>query len=432
MLDAYVDQRIRCSADFSKQPTYQTRQEPIWLPAGLLAALLTLTLAISAVGAPTANHHIRETTPARLTPAKLQWRPVSRRPAATNDRAVIRDTRVRPTAFGDDSFGASSGRASVQGIVEVDSGSFGSASFDSASFDADVQVAQASEPDFGTELEQALSEPFGAEELPPQQEGDMIEPGPGMEDESMDQGADPFEGQDLPDLDPMPEIEEPTPAEPDTLELPPLDPSPSDRTAPRNGGAREPNTFPTEIEPLKVPPREDRGGADRAQKDDKQDQARQKAQKDCADELAKLKASRLSSIDIQIGVTGEVGKDYPYVCSIEDGSPFPGRCWPQVTYMWKASALCHKPLYFEQTHLERYGHSWGPYLDPLVSGAHFFTRFPVLPYCMGLKAPTECVYTLGHYRPGSCAPYMIEQPGVTRRAVLFEAGAWVGGIFALP
>ena len=75
--------------------------------------------------------------------------------------------------------------------------------------------------------------------------------------------------------------------------------------------------------------------------------------------------------------------------------------------MWKASALCHKPLYFEDEALERYGHSWGPCLDPLVSGAHFFCKLPVLPYCMGVHPPNECMYALGHYRPGNCAPYMM-------------------------
>jgi hypothetical protein len=100
--------------------------------------------------------------------------------------------------------------------------------------------------------------------------------------------------------------------------------------------------------------------------------------------------------------------------------------------MWKASGLCHKPLYFEQVQLERYGHSWGPYVQPIMSGAHFFATFPVLPYKMGIQTPNECVYTLGHYRPGNCAPYMIEAVPFTWRAALFEAGAWVGGAAAIP
>ena len=109
-----------------------------------------------------------------------------------------------------------------------------------------------------------------------------------------------------------------------------------------------------------------------------------------------------------------------------------GRCWDQITYMWKASAMCHKPLYFEDEQLERYGHSWSPCCQTLVSGAHFFTRPFVLPYCMGVEPPCECIYALGHYRPGSCAPYMIEPLGFTWRAAAFQAGAVTGAAFAIP
>ena len=103
-----------------------------------------------------------------------------------------------------------------------------------------------------------------------------------------------------------------------------------------------------------------------------------------------------------------------------------------MTFMWKAAALCHKPLYFEDVHLERYGHSWGWHLQPFVSGAHFFTTIPILPYKMGLETPNECVYTLGHYRPGDCAPYLIEPLGTSPRAVVWQAGAIVGAAAIVP
>ena len=65
---------------------------------------------------------------------------------------------------------------------------------------------------------------------------------------------------------------------------------------------------------------------------------------------------------------------------------FEPRCWPQITYTWKGSALCHKPLYFEEEQLERYGHTFG-IAQPVVSGAHFFGTLPVLPYKMGIEMP---------------------------------------------
>ncbi len=132
-------------------------------------------------------------------------------------------------------------------------------------------------------------------------------------------------------------------------------------------------------------------------------------------------AHTLNQVNLGIAVTGKPGEDFPYECSIDDGTWYTGRCWDETTYMWKASALCHKPLYFEDEALERYGHSWGPYLDPFVSGAHFFCKLPVLPYCMGVTPPTECMYALGHYRPGNCAPYMINPVPISLRGAAFEA-----------
>ena len=153
--------------------------------------------------------------------------------------------------------------------------------------------------------------------------------------------------------------------------------------------------------------------------------------KNCEEEIAVLKSARIDSIDLNIHVRGNPGEDYPFECNLGTET-FRQRMWPQITYMWKASGLCHKPLYFEQVHLERYRHSWGPYLQPIFSGAHFFATVPILPYKMGLKTPNECIYTLGYYRPGSCAPAMIEPIGFTWRAALFEAGTVVGAAAAIP
>jgi len=108
------------------------------------------------------------------------------------------------------------------------------------------------------------------------------------------------------------------------------------------------------------------------------------------------------------------------------------RGFAPITFTWKASGLCHKPLYFEDVHLERYGHSLGPILQPVASGAHFFVTVPTLPYQMGLTPPWECIYTLGYYRPGSCAPYMLDPLPLSVRAGLLEAGIVTGLVFALP
>ena len=90
--------------------------------------------------------------------------------------------------------------------------------------------------------------------------------------------------------------------------------------------------------------------------------------------------------------------DIPQECGLGDRSSSRG-AGRRKTYTWKASGLCHKPLYFEDEQLERYGHACcGPLLQPLVSAGKFFLTLPVLPYEMGLYPPNECIYTLGVYR----------------------------------
>jgi hypothetical protein len=120
----------------------------------------------------------------------------------------------------------------------------------------------------------------------------------------------------------------------------------------------------------------------------------------------------------------------PYHC--EAHAELVPRNWMASTFTYQASALCHKPLYFEEVQLERYGHTAGPIKQPIVSGAHFFANIAVLPYKMAISPPFECEYPLGYYRPGSCAPWHIPPVPLSLRGALAEAGAWVGGIYILP
>ncbi len=125
--------------------------------------------------------------------------------------------------------------------------------------------------------------------------------------------------------------------------------------------------------------------------------------------------------------------ELPHDCPLIGGDvPFQWRAFGPTTFAWTASALCHKPLYFEDVQLERYGHMCGPWVQPFASAAQFFLTIPVLPYEMGVELPNECISTLGYYRPGDCAPYMLDPIPLSVRGGLFEAGAWVGGCFAIP
>ena len=181
-----------------------------------------------------------------------------------------------------------------------------------------------------------------------------------------------------------------------------------------------------EVEPLPPPTPEQL-----AERRQQIEEDRLKALAECDKLYAAVRADNIKDISLDIRQQGTAGVDFPFECEGRR-PPFQPRNWSPVTYMWKASGLCSKPLYFEQVQLERYGHDWGPVLQPFVSGAHFFGTIPILPYKMGLQTPNECDYSLGYYRPGSCAPYMIEPLGFTWRAAAFQAGAVTGAAFAIP
>ena len=145
------------------------------------------------------------------------------------------------------------------------------------------------------------------------------------------------------------------------------------------------------------------------------------------------KVKKLKSISEITNIVAASGADFPNECYFDETVISPmNRTWMPTTYTWKASGLCHKPLYFEEVALERYGHSTGPISQPIVSGAHFFATLPLLPYKMGLNAPWECKYALGYYRPGSCAPYIVPPIPISGRAIAAEAAAVSGAIFIFP
>ncbi|MFM8702420.1 MAG: hypothetical protein ACKOHG_00830, partial [Planctomycetia bacterium] len=152
---------------------------------------------------------------------------------------------------------------------------------------------------------------------------------------------------------------------------------------------------------------------------------------DCRNALERLRDDELAGIDLDIRVGGRAGRDYPCECRLE-GETFAPRRFAATTFSWTAAANCHKPLYFEDWQLERYGHSHGALADPFVSAAHFFVTLPVLPYKMGVELPWECVYPLGYYRPGSCAPWTVPAVPISCRGFAVEAATVTGLVFLLP
>ena len=138
-----------------------------------------------------------------------------------------------------------------------------------------------------------------------------------------------------------------------------------------------------------------------------------------------LKSIREITADISVkreDLTGE--KHLPPECSLGD-APLEPRHWRRTTFAWTAASTCHNPLYFEEEQLERYGHSWGNVKQTAVSAIQFFGTVPLLPYYMGVYPPNECIYDLGQYRPGSCAPYYLDPFPISVRGALYE-GTFLG------
>ncbi len=116
----------------------------------------------------------------------------------------------------------------------------------------------------------------------------------------------------------------------------------------------------------------------------------------------KIAFARLSDADL--AAVAEYWK-IPRICTVGNRGSVE-RCWIPQTFTWTATSLCHKPLYFENVQLERYGHSHGPYSQPFHSVGHFFSSLVTIPYQMGIHPANECQYALGYYRPGDCAPWL--------------------------
>jgi len=137
----------------------------------------------------------------------------------------------------------------------------------------------------------------------------------------------------------------------------------------------------------------------------------------------------MADLTVTIDIDIDWAKMDPCSINVDD---FRSRAWPQTCFQRNAPMLCTSADYFSDTAVERYGHSWGPFLQPVVSAAHFYGSVVFLPYKMGLTPPCECVYAIGYYRPGSCVPFMIDPVPLSLRAGVAQAGAVVGVAHLIP
>ncbi len=105
--------------------------------------------------------------------------------------------------------------------------------------------------------------------------------------------------------------------------------------------------------------------------------------------------------------------------------------WSCRNFLWQSTGFYHRPLYFEQKNLERYGNDYG-ILTNTLSAAHFVGNIAMLPYNVGAYPTDEPIYTLGHSRPGDCVPQHHYSAPRSLRGTMFQAVSILGGAFILP
>lgn len=105
--------------------------------------------------------------------------------------------------------------------------------------------------------------------------------------------------------------------------------------------------------------------------------------------------------------------------------------WSVKIKHWVAPAYCHQPTYYEDVMLEHHGHERCPPMQPLLSGARFYTGVFFTPYLAYMRPPLKDIPNTGNYRPGSCAPALRQRAPYDSGAIKFQAAATATGVLAL-
>ena len=105
--------------------------------------------------------------------------------------------------------------------------------------------------------------------------------------------------------------------------------------------------------------------------------------------------------------------------------------WSVKTKHWVAPVYCHQPTYYEDVMLEHHGHERCVVLQPVLSGARFYTGIFFTPYLATLRPPLQDIPSTGHYRPGSCAPALRQRAPYDPSAMKVQAAATAAGVVAL-
>lgn len=125
------------------------------------------------------------------------------------------------------------------------------------------------------------------------------------------------------------------------------------------------------------------------------------------------------------------GAQPPMIALPESGNDR-GLPWQWNARTWAAANTFSHPLYFEDRMLERHGHRRYPFYQPVVSGGRFLAQVVALPYLAAIHPPSECQYSLGYYRAGTCVPAFLQRPPYQRKAVAAQATAAAVGFTIWP
>jgi hypothetical protein len=162
----------------------------------------------------------------------------------------------------------------------------------------------------------------------------------------------------------------------------------------------------------------------------------------CARIAAKIKMRSIRELTVdttQPIERGGKGGTFPSNCATQiygpyDTTPNSGagtsHAWATSTASWTAPSFYHRPLYFDQPNLERYGHYVGNWqCQSVISAADFFATIPTLPYRMVAEPPGQCVYTTGFGRPGNCNSHLYPCVPVSAKGLMVHYLGLTGLVF---
>lgn len=106
-----------------------------------------------------------------------------------------------------------------------------------------------------------------------------------------------------------------------------------------------------------------------------------------------------------------------------------GQSWMLNYGTWRSPNFAHRPLYFEDANLERFGGERRG--QALFSAAHFFASTLTLPYQIGKNHPCDLYYTSGYGRPGNNYCLRRQRPQWDRRGASFQGLITTAIIFGI-